>query len=197
MADASTHTGEDAVEEGFADEVMTLPELMQEEFSLDQEAEETETEQTLQFVSDRYMQLRGRFEDMQDDLQSLAEENETLRERVNEQRVDAVLQTAIDEKHKISKGRRDELRQMLEEDFEGTKNMLDMIEEGAAAPSESLQEDTNLTTNEEAIQKLQDRGVRVVHDPEKAKAYESYGWKEGEDFVMAENAVDFLEDGTT
>jgi len=197
MADGDVEVGADSVEEGFADDVMTLDEVMSEEFELDEDSDLTETEQAYAHLSNRYEALAERQNELLSKLGELQEENQRLREEVDaqrEQEIEAVLTEAIDEKQKIAPARREELRAKLENDFDGTKSMLDMIEPGAASPSDPVEPETpeqeEPATQDKAISALKDAGLKVAIDRNAASTYERFGYEEGEDFVMADDAVE-------
>lgn len=197
MADGDVETGSDAVEEGFADEVKSLDEVWSEEFDLDTDSDLTETEQMLGHLEERYESLTQRH-------RAALKQNKELRDRVSEleeqvsaqrdQEIEAVLNQAIEEDQKVAPGRREELRSQLEEDFEGTKSTLDMIEPGAAAPSDSLSADTpedeEPATEEEAIEALKAEDISVALDRGAAQTYDRFGWTEGEDYVMVDDAIE-------
>jgi len=64
------------------------------------------------------------------------------------------------------------------------------MEEGAAAPSESPQPDTERqddpATEQEAVAALREQGVKVATDQEAAQTFENFG----QSYVMAEDAVE-------
>ena len=117
-----------------------------------------------------------------------------LREAKREQEIEDIVQTAIYDEQKIAPGKEDDLRSQLENNFESTKQMLDLMDEGSAAPSDSPQPDSDRVddpaTEQEAISALRENGIKVATDQEAAQTFEQFG----EEYVMAENAAEEARD---
>jgi len=204
MADGDVKVGSEATDD-FVDEVATLDEVLA-DFDLDVNASETETEQAYAFLTDRYEALASRHQKAVDTVEAQAEKIKELRAEVNkleqeglQAEIDQVIETAVYEEEKIAPGRADEARERIEtrEDLDQFRATLDLIEPGAAGPSESL--DTPNESNEpadqtQAMEALADQGFSIAESEKMAQQYEQYGWKEGEDFVRAENAIEVAED---
>mgnify|MGYP000087702426 FL=1 len=194
MADGSVINGSEAEGTNFVDDVATIDEVMNEfEGSVENESEE-ESSSAIQFLQNRYTELREQHEAVIEENQDLREELSELREDKREQEIEQVIQTAIYDEQKIAPGKEDQLRSQLENNFEGTKQMLDLMDEGSAAPSDSPTPDTEReddpATEQEAVQALREQGIKVATDQEAAQTFENFGV----DYVQAENAVEEARD---
>lgn len=189
MADGSVINGSEAEGTNFVDQVGTIDEVMDEfEGSVDAESEESSS--AIQFLQNRYTELREQHEAVIEENQELRSELSDLREEKREQEIEQTVQSAIYDEQKIAPGKEDELRAQLENNFEGTKQMLDLMDEGSAAPADSPQPDTERqddpATEQEAIRALRSQGVKVATDEEAAKTFENFG----AEYVMAEDAAE-------
>ena len=193
MADGSVISGSEAEDTNFVDGVATIDEVMS-DFEGSVEEESDESGSAIQFLQNRYTELRERHEAVLEENQDLRAELNDLREDKREQEIEQTIQTAIFEEQKIAPGKEDQLRSQLENNFEGTKQMLDLMDEGSAAPSDSPQPDTDRkddpATQQEAITALRENGIKVATDEEAAQTFENFGVS----FVMAEDAVDEARD---
>jgi signal peptide peptidase SppA len=189
MADGSVINGSEAEGTNFVDDVATIDEVMDEfEGSVEEESEESGS--AIQFLQNRYTELRERHEAVIEENQDLRSQLSDLQEEKREQEIEQTVQSAIYDEQKIAPGKEDELRAQLENNFEGTKQMLDLMDEGSAAPSDSPQPDTERqddpATEQEAVAALRDQGVKVATDQEAAQTFENFG----QSYVMAEDAVE-------
>lgn len=190
MADGSVINGSEAEDTNFVDDVATIDEVM-DEFEGSVESEESEeSSSAIQFLQNRYTELRERHEAVVEENQDLRSELSELREEKREQEIEQTVQSAIYDEQKIAPGKEDELRAQLENNFEGTKQMLDLMDEGSAAPSDSPQPETERqddpATEQEAVAALREQGVKVATDQEAAQTFENFG----QSYVMAEDAVE-------
>jgi signal peptide peptidase SppA len=190
MADGSVINGSEAEGTNFVDDVATIDEVM-DEFEGSVESEESEeSSSAIQFLQNRYTELRERHEAVVEENQDLRSELSELREEKREQEIEQTVQSAIYDEQKIAPGKEDELRAQLENNFEGTKQMLDLMDEGSAAPSDSPQPETERqddpATEQEAVAALREQGVKVATDQEAAQTFENFG----QSYVMAEDAVE-------
>lgn len=193
MADGSVINGSEAEGTNFVDDVATIDEVMDEfEGSVEEESEESSS--AIQFLQNRYTELRERHEAVVEENQELRSELSDLREEKREQEIEQTIQTAIYDEQKIAPGKEDELRAQLENNFEGTKQMLDLMDEGSAAPSDSPQPDTEReddpATEQEAISALRSQGIKVATDQEAAETFDKFN----AEYVMAEDAVEEARD---
>ena len=193
MADGSVINGSEAEGTNFVDDVATIDEVMDEfEGSVEEESEESSS--AIQFLQNRYTELRERHEAVVEENQELRSELSDLREEKREQEIEQTVQSAIYDEQKIAPGKEDELRAQLENNFEGTKQMLDLMDEGSAAPSESPQPDTEReddpATEQEAISALRSQGIKVATDQEAAETFDKFN----AEYVMAEDAVEEARD---
>lgn len=189
MADGSVINGSEAEGTNFVDDVATIDEVMDEfEGSVEEESEESGS--AIQFLQNRYTELRERHEAVIEENQDLRSQLSDLQEEKREQEIEQTVQSAIYDEQKIAPGKEDELRAQLENNFEGTKQMLDLMDEGSAAPSDSPQPDTERqddpATEQEAVAALREQGVKVATDQEAAQTFENFG----QSYVMAEDAVE-------
>jgi signal peptide peptidase SppA len=193
MADGSVINGSEAEGTNFVDDVATIDEVMDEfEGSVEEESEESSS--AIQFLQNRYTELRERHEAVIEENQELRSELSDLREEKREQEIEQTVQSAIYDEQKIAPGKEDELRAQLENNFEGTKQMLDLMDEGSAAPSDSPQPDTERqddpATEQEAIRALRSQGIKVATDQEAAETFDKFN----AEYVMAEDAVEEARD---
>ena len=193
MADGSVINGSEAEGTNFVDDVATIDEVMDEfEGSVEEESEESSS--AIQFLQNRYTELRERHEAVVEENQELRSELSDLREEKREQEIEQTVQSAIYDEQKIAPGKEDELRAQLENNFEGTKQMLDLMDEGSAAPSDSPQPDTEReddpATEQEAISALRSQGIKVATDQEAAETFDKFN----AEYVMAEDAVEEARD---
>ena len=193
MADGSVINGSEAEGTNFVDDVATIDEVMDEfEGSVEEESEESSS--AIQFLQNRYTELRERHEAVVEENQELRSELSDLREEKREQEIEQTVQSAIYDEQKIAPGKEDELRAQLENNFEGTKQMLDLMDEGSAAPSDSPQPDTERqddpATEQEAVRALRSQGIKVATDQEAAETFEKFN----AEYVMAEDAVEEARD---
>ena len=193
MADGSVINGSEAEGTNFVDDVATIDEVMDEfEGSVEEESEESSS--AIQFLQNRYTELRERHEAVVEENQELRSELSDLREEKREQEIEQTVQSAIYDEQKIAPGKEDELRAQLENNFEGTKEMLDLMDEGSAAPSDSPQPDTERqddpATEQEAVRALRSQGIKVAADQEAAETFEKFN----AEYVMAEDAVEEARD---
>lgn len=193
MADGSVINGSEAEGTNFVDDVATIDEVMDEfEGSVEEESEESSS--AIQFLQNRYTELRERHEAVIEENQELRSELNDLREEKREQEIEHTVQSAIYDEQKIAPGKEDELRAQLENNFEGTKQMLDLMDEGSAAPSDSPQPDTERqddpATEQEAVRALRSQGIKVATDQEAAETFEKFN----AEYVMAEDAVEEARD---
>ena len=193
MADGSVINGSEAEGTNFVDDVATIDEVMDEfEGSVEEESEESSS--AIQFLQNRYTELRERHETVIEENQELRSELSDLREEKREQEIEQTVQSAIYDEQKIAPGKEDELRAQLENNFEGTKEMLDLMDEGSAAPSDSPQPDTERqddpATEQEAVRALRSQGIKVAADQEAAETFEKFN----AEYVMAEDAVEEARD---
>jgi signal peptide peptidase SppA len=189
MADGSVINGSEAEDTNFVDDVATIDEVMDEfEGSVEEESEESGS--AIQFLQNRYTELRERHEAVIEENQDLRSQLSDLQEEKREQEIEQTVQSAIYDEQKIAPGKEDELRAQLENNFEGTKQMLDLMDEGSAAPSDSPQPDTERqddpASEQEAVAALREQGVKVATDQEAAQTFENFG----QSYVMAEDAVE-------
>jgi len=194
MADGSVINGSEAEGTNFVDNVATIDEVMGQFEGSVESAEEEESGSAIQFLQDRYTELRERHEAVIEENQDLRSELSELREEKREQEIEQTVQSAIYDEQKIAPGKEDQLRAQLENNFEGTKQMLDLMDEGSAAPSDSPQPNAERqddpATEQEAVSALREQGVKVATDQEAAQTFESFG----ESYVMAEDAVEEARD---
>jgi len=193
MADGSVINGSEAEGTNFVDDVATIDEVMDEfEGSVEEESEESSS--AIQFLQNRYTELRERHEAVIEENQELRSELSDLQEEKREQEIEQTVQSAIYDEQKIAPGKEDELRAQLENNFEGTKQMLDLMDEGSAAPSDSPQPDTERqddpATEQEAVRALRSQGIKVATDQEAAETFEKFN----AEYVMAEDAVEEARD---
>jgi regulator of replication initiation timing len=164
------------------------------EFEGSVEEESEESSSAIQFLQNRYTELRERHEAVVEENQELRSELSDLREEKREQEIEQTVQSAIYDEQKIAPGKEDELRAQLENNFEGTKEMLDLMDEGSAAPSDSPQPDTERqddpATEQEAVRALRSQGIKVAADQEAAETFEKFN----AEYVMAEDAVEEARD---
>jgi signal peptide peptidase SppA len=189
MADGSVINGSEAEDTNFVDEVATIDEVMNEYGDKDEPEDSEESSTAIEFLQNRYTELRERHEAVIEENQELRSELSELREEQREQEIEQTVQTAIYDEQKIAPGKEDELRAQLENNFEGTKQMLDLMDEGSAAPSSSPQPETDRNddpaTEAEAVAALRESGIKVATDQEAAQTFDNFGV----DYVMAEDAV--------
>jgi len=193
MADGSVINGSEAEGTNFVDDVATIDEVMDEfEGSVEEESEESSS--AIQFLQNRYTELRERHEAVIEENQDLRSELSDLQEEKREQEIEQTVQSAIYDEQKIAPGKEDELRAQLENNFEGTKQMLDLMDKGSAAPSDSPQPDTERqddpATEQEAVRALRSQGIKVATDQEAAETFEKFN----AEYVMAEDAVEEARD---
>lgn len=188
MADGSVTSGAEAEGTNFVDSVKTIDEVMAE---FDVSDEEDPQEGALQFVQSQYSNLRERHEKALDHISNLEEELSDLRAEHRESEIESIVQTAIYDEQKIAPKKEDKLRTQLENNFEATKNALDLMDSGSAAPSETVSGDTERdndpATQDEAINAIREAGVKVATDQQAADTFEAFQ----QEYVMAENAVDY------
>lgn len=189
MADGSVITGAEAEDTDFVDEVATLDEVMA-SYKEGEDQEESETE----FLRNEYKDLRNRHQDALDEIEDLRNELTDLREAQREAEIESIVQTAIYDEQKFAPAKEDDLRAQLENNFEATKQMIDLMDEGSAAPSPSVQPDTERrddpVTQQEAFAALRNAGYKVAVDDESAQTFERFN----EDYVAAEDAVDVAQE---
>lgn len=193
MADGSVINGSEAEGTNFVDDVATIDEVMDEfEGSVEEESEESGS--AIQFLQNRYTELRERHEAVIEENQDLRSQLSDLQEEKREQEIEQTVQSAIYDEQKIAPGKEDELRAQLENNFEGTKQMLDLMDEGSAAPSDSPQPDTERqddpATEQEAVRALRSQGIKVATDQEAAETFDKFN----AEYVMAEDAVEEARD---
>jgi len=194
MADGSVINGSEAEGTNFVDDVATIDEVM-DEFEGSVESEESEESgSAIQFLQNRYTELRERHEAVIEENQDLRSQLSDLQEEKREQEIEQTVQSAIYDEQKIAPGKEDELRAQLENNFEGTKQMLDLMDKGSAAPSDSPQPDTERqddpATEQEAVRALRSQGIKVATDQEAAETFDKFN----AEYVMAEDAVEEARD---
>ncbi len=189
MADGSVINGSEAEDTNFVDDVATIDEVMDEYDGKDKPEDAEESSTAMEFLQDRYTELREQHEAVIEENQELRSEVNELREEKREQEIEQIVQSAIYDEQKIAPRKEADLRSQLEDNFEGTKQMLDLMDSGSAAPSGSPQPETNRdddpATEAEAVASLRESGIKVATDQEAAQTFDSFGV----DYVMAEDAV--------
>lgn len=187
MADGSVISGADAEDTNFVDDVKTLDEVLADVSS---EADSEDENSAFQALRSEYKDLRQRHEAAIDHIQNLESELDDLKEEQRQAQIDAVVQTAIYDEKKIAPGKEDQLRNQLSENFEATKQAIDLMDAGSAAPSDAPSGDTERdddpAAQTEAFQALRDAGYKVAPDADAAQTFETLG----QDYVKAENAVE-------
>jgi len=187
MADGSVITGSEAENTDFVDSVDTIDEVMA-QFEVGED--EDPQGEALSFVKSQYTDLRERHEAALDQIESLRAEIASLQEERRESKIEDVVQAAIYDEQKVAPAKEDQLRSQLEKDFEATTAALDLMDEGAAAPSDSPSADTERdddpATEQEAIAALRDAGYKVAPDDDAARTFEQFN----QDYVRSENAVE-------
>jgi len=190
MADGKTRVGEDA-DPDFVDGVMSLSELYQEEFEFSQDSDKTRDNAQIEFLENQYSQLAGKYSEVKKERDQYAERVQDLEEfaeEAKENRIEAKLDEVIEEEKKIKPGKRDEFRAKLEENFEGTVSILEMIDEGSAAPESGVNTDNSSTpkTENRTRQILESRGLIPVEEEQELEFYAKTkpNWEDGEDYFV-------------
>lgn len=190
MADGSVINGSEAEDTNFVDGVATIDEVMNEFEGNVEDTEEEESTSAVSFLQNRYTELRERHEEVIEENQALRSELSELREAKREEEIESLVHSAIYDEKKIAPGKEDKLRAQLENNFESTKQTLDLMDEGSAAPADAPQpnserEDDPATENQ-AVRALRNQGVKVAPDQEAADTFERLNVN----YVKAENAIE-------
>jgi len=143
MADGSVSTGSDAVQNGLADGVSSLDEIM------DMVRAEESAERRVQFLTSSLKAAHAQIEDIKADLSAASAKLETYRRAAVSAQIDAVMHDA---KAKLPAARLGDIRKSLEAgelDLNTFKATLETIPAGRATPGERVIKDADLVTRQE------------------------------------------------
>ena len=197
MADGDVVTGSQAADTDFADEVATLDEVF-EQFKADNDTsiEDADESTAFAYMTEQYEKLRSEHKAALDKVASLKDQINELKADQREAEIERVLTQAIEEDQKVKPGKRDKLRSRLEDDLEGTKEMLALMDAGSAAPSSGMDlnedkvEQNDPATRNEAVRALREAGIKVATDDSAADTFDGFRLKEGQDWVREEDAIE-------
>lgn len=181
MADGKVRVGEDAQEENFTDGTMTMEQLF-EGFSYDESADTSRMEQENEFLRSELADSKAELDEANEKIDSLSERVEDLEAEEESGKIERLLDEAIKTDEKFAPARREELRETAENmaesgNLSAFEQMIEATPEGAAAPSDPVEgaEGEGDTTQDDAVQRLEQKNLIPVHTEEEAEAQEQLG----------------------
>ena len=181
MADGKVRVGEDAEEEEFTDDTMTMEELF-EGFTYDESADASRMEQENEFLRSELADSKAKLNEASEKIDSLSSRVEDLEAEEETGKIERLLDGAIDTDQKFAPGRREELRETAEnmaesDNLDAFEQMIEATPEGAAAPSDPVEtaDDADETTQDDAVQRLEQKNLIPVHTEDEAEAQDKLG----------------------
>jgi len=196
MADASVLMGSDAEGTAFVDGVMTRDQVFEqfsfstttndnntmfEEDQAEQLAEivgaEEATEEAIMAAAEEQAELAEQSEQYRKDLRATETALENLKEQHTENEIDQLLDEAIERDQKFAPAKREQLRELAEEEGVDTlRRTISLVDEGSAAPKQMAEtEEVEEVDEEELIRAARNDGKAVALDEDEAEFYETAG----------------------